>query len=168
MRLYGGGHMEVEALASITHDARQGRGRVLVIDGPAGIGKTRLLDELRLLAQRAGLSVGYAAANELAELAPLGCFLDLLRESNPPILTWDVLAESVGVPDARAIVLEQLRGVLERHALVNPVLRMLDDLHWADQGTLLAVRVLGRQLSSSPIIWALTGRPYPATPALDR
>jgi hypothetical protein len=62
----------------------------------------------------------------------------------------------------------ELEGLLEQAALQNPLLVCLDDMHWADGGTVEALRVLPARLASVPIVWiaAFRGRsPTPPSPS---
>src|SRR5215813_9381794 len=56
---------ELEAVAAALARARQGSGHLLVIDGPAGVGKTALISSARELAAEDGLLTLYARGAEL-------------------------------------------------------------------------------------------------------
>src|SRR5687767_6666446 len=63
---------ELEAAAAALERARNGEGGVLVLHGPAGIGKTRLLEEMRGLARSEGMRVLSARASQLETGFPFG------------------------------------------------------------------------------------------------
>jgi predicted ATPase len=56
---------ELDALAAALREASAGHGRVLLVEGPAGIGKTRLLEEAQRSATRHGMTVLAARGGEL-------------------------------------------------------------------------------------------------------
>jgi DNA-binding CsgD family transcriptional regulator len=125
----------------------EGRGGILLVEGEAGMGKTALLTETTEMAAGMGFSLVTGAAEELGQLlplAPLRTALDQVPESGP-----DLPDQRMSPPDQR------LRSRLERRAAAGPVLITLDDLHWADPGTLLLLRTMPRQLSSHPLVWVL-------------
>ncbi|MDX6631898.1 MAG: hypothetical protein QOH00_4144, partial [Gaiellales bacterium] len=75
-------------------------------------------------------------------------------------------------PEQRFWLLRDLQQLLERAALESPLLIAVDDAHWADGGTIAALRTLPEQLMGLPIAWVIALRPpREATPlvyALDR
>ena len=72
---------ELATLVSVVEDARPGDGRLLVIEGPAGIGKTELLDHARAAADDRGLRVLAARAVELERDFPFGLARELLQRA---------------------------------------------------------------------------------------
>jgi DNA-binding CsgD family transcriptional regulator len=137
---------------------RHGTGTVTLIEGVAGIGKSRLLEEARRMAIRLSFRVGAARAepgDSVVELAPLLDALSADREPllEPPILTRPVSAEQ------RYWLLQDIQARLERAALEGPLLLCLDDLHWAGNGTAVALGSLPTRLAGLPIGWLLAYRP---------
>jgi hypothetical protein len=61
---------DLAVLGGLLADARAGEGRLAVVEGPAGIGKTRLLEEARAAADRLGLEVLHARGGERPPLSP--------------------------------------------------------------------------------------------------
>jgi DNA-binding CsgD family transcriptional regulator/tetratricopeptide (TPR) repeat protein len=148
--------------------ARRGRSGIAVIEGPPGIGKSRLVDEACERADASGLSVASAAALELGDLAPLGCFVDLLSTTTPPILATDEIGAFVGATDPRLALLGSLRDAIETTARRKPIVLALDDLQWADELSVLALASLARQLASYPVTWIVARRTRPTSPAVER
>src|SRR4051812_28116816 len=60
-------------------DARAGAGRLLVVEGPAGIGKSRLLDEAAALASETRMTALRARGGELEQGYPFGVVIDLFE-----------------------------------------------------------------------------------------
>ena len=69
---------DLAVLGGLLADARAGEGRLAVIEGPAGIGKTRLLAELRALAEDRGHVVLSGAAAEFEREMPFSVWVDAL------------------------------------------------------------------------------------------
>src|SRR5690348_5507100 len=158
-RVFIGRQEEMTVLTEMLSQAADSVPAVALIGGEAGVGKTRLVSELAAQASQAGF---LAVAGQCLELGaaglPLAPVVDVLRtlaRSLPP----DVLAEVLGAarpelarllpelaPEAAipppaaeirpAQLLELVLGVLERLSARQPVLLVIEDLHWADQFTL--------------------------------
>lgn len=133
-------------------------GAVVLVEGTAGMGKTRLLEEAARMAFRMDFVVGRGGAEpgEGVELAPL---MDALFRGDPPLLEPGALSELPAVREQRYWLLQELQSLLERAALERPILLALDDLQWADAGTAAALRVLTSRLNGLPIAWVVALRP---------
>jgi predicted ATPase len=118
-------------------------------------------------AQSLGIAVASGVADELHGVSPLAPLLAALRGCSPPIL-GDAKFDPVHVLDYDAIwLIDQLEEALRRATVRQPVLITLDGMQWADSLTAVALRALTERLASSPIMWLLSRRPWPSTPALD-
>ncbi len=138
---------------------RAGSGSVILVEAPSGMGKSRLIEETTRMASRLPLTVGGSAAEPgegAAELAPL---LRALFDGPAPPLSRALLADRRAAPEGRYWMLEDLAASLERAASDKPILVWLDDLQWADAGTVAALRFLPNRLASEPIAWLLATRP---------
>ncbi|MEV4322727.1 LuxR C-terminal-related transcriptional regulator [Microbispora rosea] len=134
-------------------EARAGRGAVLLVEGRAGMGKSRLLEEAARAAAWGGIMAGQGAADDL-DLTPLVPLESAVRE-----ITGLHVAPPIPVPtavDMRLSLLKWLSDPLERCVARGPALVALDDLQWADQLTLLAIRRMVRDLASYPLVWLLS------------
>jgi DNA-binding CsgD family transcriptional regulator len=131
---------------------------VVLVEGAAGMGKTRLLDEAARMAERMDFAVGRGGAEpgEGVELAPL---MDALFEGDAPPLEPGALRDLPALPEQRYWMLQELQALLERAALRQPICVALDDLQWADAGTAAALRVLTSRLHGLPIAWVIAMRP---------
>ncbi|PZG19481.1 ATP-binding protein [Nonomuraea aridisoli] len=155
-----------DALNAVAEVLAAGSG-ALVAEGPAGIGKSRLLEEAAGLARARGMTVAYGRATELDRVAPLSTLLRALarldaggRDDGP------VSVRGGGGADGFAAV-ERAGAVIGRAALTRPVAVVLDDAQWADELTCLALRHLVPELAGSPVVWLLGQRPFPARAAMD-
>jgi DNA-binding CsgD family transcriptional regulator len=150
---------ELAALGEQLARVRSGSGSVLLIEGAAGMGKSRLIAEGVRMAQRLSLPAGIGAAEpseSVAELAPL---LRALFDGPEPLLDRAGLSSLDMAPEQRYWRLQELQSQLERAAMGSPLLIFLDDVQWLDSGTATALRVLAPRLVSLPIGWVLAMRP---------
>jgi predicted ATPase len=158
---------ELARLDALACSAREGAGEVVVVEGAAGIGKSRLLAEVCDRAVDDGLLVAAGASDELDQVTPWGVVLRAFASSEPALLDASELRSLRGLGDQRLAVIERMRGALEAASTRGPLLILLDDLQWADPPTLLALGELPLQLFSYPIGWLLARRPMPTTTTLD-
>lgn len=151
-----------DRLRSVLAAVADGTGDCVIVEGPAGIGKSRMLAEA--VAQGAGLGLTVAAgrATELDRIAPLSTLLTALSGCDPPVLTKTDLAGLKEHEDGRFWLVDRLGGLLEAYSHRRPLVISLDDVQWADELTALALRMLVPALRSSPVLWLLARRPLPA------
>jgi DNA-binding CsgD family transcriptional regulator/tetratricopeptide (TPR) repeat protein len=149
--------------------AARGQGGVVVVEGPAGSGKTRLCHDAAEVATIARLDVARASCE--AE-QPGGAFHAICS-----CLGLATAAQGAG-PDGRASVVDDACMVIEKRAQRAPLLVFLDDLQWADRTSMLLLRRLVARLSAYPVLWlfatcfgeaeVLPGRVLAALNILDR
>jgi DNA-binding CsgD family transcriptional regulator len=138
---------------------RSGTGAVVLVEGDPGIGKTRLLAEAARVARRLGFRVGAGAAEPGAGVVELAPLMTALFDGAHPVLKRSGLRELHSLPEQRYWLLQDLQAMLERAALLGPLLVSLDDLQWADSGTAAALRALPVRLAGMPVAWVLAFRP---------
>ena len=136
--------------------AARGDGRVAVITGSPGLGKTRLAEELAARARRFGTLVGIGRCWHNGEAPPLWPWRAVLRDLGGP---EQALVEQRGeTPRDRfarfVAVLDHLR-VMSRQA---PIAIVLDDAHVADPATLLLARFLVRERRGLALLLVLSRR----------
>ncbi len=139
-----------------------GAGTVLVVEGRAGMGKSRLLDEIATIALQLSVRVGRGAADPGASIVPLAPLLEALSSARSPILAGESLRPAYGSAEPSYWFLQDLEASLEQAALAGPLLICLDDLQWADSATAAALRTLPERLTTIPVGWVLATRPGPA------
>ena len=149
------------ALGEQLDRARSGVGTVVLIEGDAGMGKTRLLDEAAVVARRRRFRVGTCAADPGDSMVELATLMGALFDGPDPVLDRAELPDLHGLPEQRYWLLQDLQGLLERAALKTPLVICLDDLQWTDGGTAAALRALPRRLATVPVAWILAFRPGP-------
>ncbi|MFJ8581120.1 AAA family ATPase [Micromonospora sp. NPDC093277] len=146
----------------------RGTGGCVVVEGPAGIGKSRILATAMELAGARGVSVAAGRATELDRVAPLTTFLAALRGSAPPVLDESRLADLTRHQDAKFWLVDRLCEFVEGYCRDRCLVIALDDAQWLDELTSLALRMMVPALSSAPLLW-LFARRHPAarSPADD-
>jgi hypothetical protein len=150
---------EFALIGGLLAAAIRGEGSVLVIEGRAGLGKTRLLRSAVEQAIAAGLRTGSGDAADGGQTAPMMTLMSALFDGREPLLGRAKLRELPSAPEQRFWLLQELATLLEAAALAGPLLICLDDLQWADPATLAAVRSLPEQLAGLPIVWMVALRP---------
>jgi DNA-binding CsgD family transcriptional regulator len=153
---------ELQLLEDWLAAAGAGAARVAVIEGEAGIGKSRLAAAVCESAAERSFAVSIASADELDRARPFGVLADALGSK------LEVPAGLVAVPGLEFRLVDQLVEQVEATALRGPVLIVIEDLQWADPGTVVTLRALGRRLTHLPLALLGTFRPWPRSTELDR
>jgi DNA-binding CsgD family transcriptional regulator len=162
---------ELAAVTGAVDAAAAGSGSVTLLYGPAGIGKTTLVDAAAAHATTAGVPVLRAAALEMENMRPFAVVADALAASGdgarrrvaellaggPPVgpaesEEWSALQFRVG--EALLTLLEELSGS-------GPALLITEDLHWADPASLRVLARLLHAANSNSLAILGTLRPLP-------
>jgi DNA-binding CsgD family transcriptional regulator len=145
----------------------QGRGGVLVIEGPPGIGKSRLLTEMMALADKRSVRTLFGEAFEYQQTVPFfSLFMATLR-ADPPVGDAEALRRLGDSADLRYWAVHDLADAIHAAAAQTPLAIVLEDIHWADNGTLLALRSLATARPVAPVLWVLTARTGAGGPAVQ-
>jgi DNA-binding CsgD family transcriptional regulator/tetratricopeptide (TPR) repeat protein len=158
---------ERAVLGRLVAAAADGAGGIVIVEGAAGIGKSRLLAEAAQIATSLGVQTAAGACDELDQVTPWAPLLRALSSTAPMLVSTADLAPLRALPDQRLAVIECIRTALERTSHRQPLLITVDDLQWADPATLLALGSLPAQLFSFPVAWILTQRPLLVSPRLQ-
>jgi len=158
---------ELKEIRALLDAEAHGRGGVLVIEGPPGIGKSRLLTEVLALAERAGVRTLFGQAFEYQRAVPFfSLFMATLR-ADPPVGDIDALRQLGNSADVAYWVAQDLQNAIHAAATNTPMAIVLEDIHWADTGTLLALRSLTTPHPDAPVLWVLTTRTGAGGPAVQ-
>ncbi|MGH7877318.1 MAG: ATP-binding protein [Candidatus Dormibacteraceae bacterium] len=141
-----------------------GVGTVVLVEGGAGMGKSRLLGDVVAMARRLSIGVGTGVADPGDSVVQLSVLMEALFEGSAPILERTALGDTHASPEQRYWLLQDLESLLEGAALKVPVLVCLDDVQWADSGTAAALRALPSRLATVPIGWVIALRPGQGSP----
>jgi DNA-binding CsgD family transcriptional regulator len=156
---------ELTTVRTLLQRLARGRGGVLIIEGPPGIGKTRLLHEVMVLATEAGARTLFGEGFECQRTVPFAPLFTATLRADPPIGDANALRSLGSTGDQRYWVVHDLQAAIEVAASRQPLAILLDDMQWADNGTLLALRSLTPGLADAPLLWVLTTRTGAGTPA---
>lgn len=176
--IFVGREREWLALLKQWNAVRQARGRVVLIQGEPGVGKTRLAEELTAYARRHETLVLEGKARELlADAMPYQPLIDALRSAaqvQPGALTLDPLwrvelarlvpewnpipgetSQGAGAPNH---LFEALTRLIAGLAQDVPLILFLDDVQWLDVSTIQCLAYLSQRLESQQILFLLTAR----------
>ena len=155
---------ELRAVDAAIARVRSGDGGVVLFEGPAGIGKTRLLDELRRRAEQQGLQVLEARAGLLEREFAFGVVRQLLEPvaapelmEGPAVAARAVLSDA-GPTEGTFPILNALFRLVEMLARSHPLALCVDDLQWSDPASLRFTAYLARRVANLPVLIATTIR----------
>jgi DNA-binding CsgD family transcriptional regulator len=157
---------ELKVIGALVAAVAKGRGGALVIEGPPGIGKSRLLTEVIALADKAGVRTLFGEAFEYQQTVPFFSLFMATLHADPPVGDVEALRRLGGSADLRYWVVHDLADAIHAAAAQTPLAILLEDIHWADNGTLLALRSLATT-PGAPVRWVLTARTGAGGPAVQ-
>lgn len=126
---------QLSALASLVKDVDEAGGRVVLVRGEAGIGKSALVDEF-MSRVRETAHILFGACDDLLTPQTLGAFWDVAREE-------PAIADALRDDDRRQLQVV-LFDLLSRS--LRPTILVIEDTQWADEATLDVVKFLGRRI----------------------
>ena len=134
-------------LKLVLAEAAAGHGRVVLISGEAGIGKTSLVERFTA-AQRGKARVLWGVCDALFTPRPFGPLHDIAAQTQ-----GELLAHLTSDANRQAIFAACLNE-LQR----DPTLIVFEDVHWADEATLDLLKFLGRRIHRTPTMLIVTYR----------
>jgi eukaryotic-like serine/threonine-protein kinase len=175
--VFVGREQELERLRESVDAALGGRGSLQLLVGEPGIGKTRAAEELATYARVSGARVYWGRCRE-DEGAPsywpwVQAIRAYARDADPVALAWQLgggaaevaqlipeVAEKLDIEpatgsdseEARFRLFDSVTSLLLAAARDRPIAIVLDDLHWADEPSLLLLRFAARELGSSGLL----------------
>ncbi|MGH2987733.1 MAG: protein kinase domain-containing protein [Solirubrobacterales bacterium] len=176
--VFVGRERELDEMRALLEDTLSSQGRLLMLTGDPGIGKTRTAEELATYARVRGAHVHWGRCHE-SEGAPAywpwsEAIRSYVRDADPVGLRWQLggraadvaqivpeLAERLGdlgeppamePEQARFRLFDSVAGFLAGASQARPLVLVLDDLHWADEPSLLLLRFLARRLADTGLL----------------
>src|SRR5215213_10541103 len=176
---------ELARIESALDEARAGRGTFLVLEGPAGIGKTALLAAARTAAAESGMRVLRARGTELERDFAFGVARQLFEPSLVDASEHEradllhvaagVAAGLLGLPDAPPAAVPPSWGIDPSFAILHglywlcanlsaadPLCVIVDDAHWADAASLRYLAFLLTRLEELDAALVVATRPREA------
>ncbi|HEV3101324.1 MAG TPA: LuxR C-terminal-related transcriptional regulator [Candidatus Dormibacteraeota bacterium] len=154
----------LETIRRLLHGVREGAGAVILVDGRAGEGKSRLLETCISMAAGMSFRTGFGVAEPGRNLVEVEPLLDALFSGAQPLIERNSLSDVHASPELRFWLLQDLEALIEKAALKDPLLICLDDLQWAGTGFADAMRTLPQRLASVPVAWIMAFRPDQGLP----
>lgn len=165
---------ELETVRERLGRARAGDGTLLLIEGPAGVGKTELEREARVAAERAGVMPLDARGSALEQPFAFGVVRQLLEPVIGEPQSGSGLFAGAAGPAARLFEPDERRSAGDGAAFAalhslfwlvvnladrSPLLVLVDDCQWADPESLRFLAYLAQRVEGLPIAMILAGRP---------
>lgn len=177
-RLFVGRERELSALDEALDQALEGRGRIVLLAGDPGIGKTRTAEMLARAAEQRGVNVlwgrcyeepgappywpwvklirGYAAGRDVGALravggSGLGLIAGVVPEVAAKIPGLQPHASSADA-QARLRLFDAIAGLWKQAAADREQLLILDNLHWADAPSLRLLEFLATEMTASRLV----------------
>ena len=183
--VFVGREREIEVLLGALDDALAGHGRLLMIGGEPGIGKSRLAEELAVAATESKAEVLWGRCWEAGGAPPYWPWAQAIRshvrETDAEQLVRQVGADAAEIADvvaevrervpdigptrtsddpqtARFRLFDSMTGFLKRAARAQPLVLVLDDLHWADEGSLRLLEFVAPEVAGERLLLVGTYR----------
>jgi DNA-binding SARP family transcriptional activator len=134
---------EVDELSAALADAGAGRGRLFLVSGESGLGKTRLADEVASRAKEAGLQVLWGRSTKAAGAPAYWLWSQALRPLEAELPELDAAKSET----ARFRLFVDVAAALRTASAAHTVFLVLDDLHHADDPSLLLLDFLAGELA---------------------
>jgi DNA-binding CsgD family transcriptional regulator len=158
---------ELAAVAARLDEVRSGVGSVILVEGRAGLGKTRLLDACVSMAAERSFRVGRGVTEPHRQVVELAALFDALFDGDDPLVARGALSDHHASPEQRFWLLQDIQALIEAAALRDPLLICLDDLQWSGAGWAMAMRQLPQRLASLPVCWVMAFRPDQGLPQVQ-
>jgi DNA-binding SARP family transcriptional activator/tetratricopeptide (TPR) repeat protein len=134
--------------------ARAGSGRVVLVEGEPGVGKTRLAEEFATEAAAHGFLTVSGRCTEGGGAPPLWPWVQILRSAGADGDVAGLVPDRARLDPqvARGLLNQALADLLCERARARPLLLVLDDLQWAEDASLAALEFLATRLADARIL----------------
>jgi hypothetical protein len=166
---------ELAQIGALLAVLRAGRGEIAWIEGEPGIGKSTLIEVLVAEARGALFAVFSGEGDELMEAFPLRLMAECLEttinstdQDRVEIARLLRGAAGGGPFDPVLAASERMLELVDRSCADRPVVLVVEDLHWADEPSLLVWNRLARSVDQIPLLLVGTCRPVPGRATVRR
>ena len=139
-------HDQLTRLRGALDTAVAGAGRLALLTGEAGVGKTALVEQLSRCGTDAWVWAG--SCEQLFTARPLGPLADIASKSGGPL--GEVVGRGAPLHEVFPVLLDELRS--------RPTLLVIEDVHWADEATLDVIVLLARRMATTCSLAIVTCR----------
>jgi DNA-binding CsgD family transcriptional regulator/tetratricopeptide (TPR) repeat protein len=136
---------QLDRLRALLDGARSGAGRLVLLTGEAGVGKTALVESVD---DGSGVRRWVGSCEQLFTARPLGPFADIASKTGGRLA--EVVGRNAPVHEVFPVLLEELQSC--------PTLVVIEDVHWADEATLDVISLLARRMSTTCSLAIVTSR----------
>ncbi|MFC3452630.1 BTAD domain-containing putative transcriptional regulator [Amycolatopsis speibonae] len=148
---------EIARLRCLADEVVSGNGRTAWIEGEPGIGKSELLTTALADLGERGCHVAWAAAGELGQLFPLQVIMECLGLEIDETAT----RSSETDVDLVATTADRILAYIDQLCATAPLVMVIDDLHWADDASVLMWNRLSTAARQLPLLLVAASRPVP-------
>jgi DNA-binding CsgD family transcriptional regulator len=163
---------ELALLGELLAKVAAGTGGAVLVEGEQGIGKTALLRAGLGGAAELGCQVAWGTADELGQPFPLGLMGECLGAtawaSRASLGAGAEAGPSMPAGDPVLAGIERMLTLVEQRCVQSPVVLVAEDLHWADEASVLVWHRLSRAVAQMPLLIAGSMRPVPGQEDLVR
>jgi DNA-binding CsgD family transcriptional regulator/tetratricopeptide (TPR) repeat protein len=141
---------EIARLTEALGSVRAGQGQLALVSGEAGIGKTTFVEHFAATHARGAL-VLKGHCDPLFTPSPLAPLYDIARQ-----LKGEKLLSQLEGGAARAAIFSTVLGLMQNST--QPVVLIIEDIHWADEATLDLIKYMSRRMTSVRVLAVATHR----------
>ena len=160
---------EQASLGAHLDSAFAGQGRLALVAGEAGIGKTALVRWLVAEARQRGARVLTSSCQDLTQTPPYGPWRNAFAKArlsgdwsgDPPLLQ---AGDDLGMITSQSLLFDQVRDFLAAESTTRPLTIVLEDMHWSDPASLELLRHVSRDIDSLRLLLIVTYRDDELTP----
>lgn len=154
---------ELTVLRAVLAEALAGRGSLVLIGGEAGVGKTTLAEAVCREAVSRGAVVLTGRCYDLSETPPYGPWRELFARAPRaalPLLPPAILPRRItgDVSASQATIVDGVCDYLAALTACQPLVLLLDDLHWSDPASIDLLRLVGRRVAGAPLLFIVSYR----------